>query len=260
MHTWLPDAHSQAISPISALLSGVLLKISLYAILRFGIIVVKCCGWSFYPNLMLIFGLFSLAVAAIFIIVQKDIKRLLAYSSIEHLGLISIGIGLGSDLAIFAALLHLFGHAITKSLMFFGAGKVAQTYNSHELKDISGVSRVLPATGIALLIGALALIGFPPGSIFISELLLVISAISSRNYFTAGALLFFLAIIGGAILFHFGKVIFGKPPEKELSPNESPGLVLTYVFLIVMIIGLGIFVPTIFRHSILSAVAVIKGI
>jgi len=259
MHTWLPDAHSQAVSPISALLSGVLLKTSIYAILRFGIIAVKCTGWTFYPNLMLGFGLFSLAIAAFFIIVQKDIKRLLAYHSVEHLGIIALGIGLRSDLALFGALFHLFNHAVTKALMFFSAGKVTQTYDSHNMDELPGVSRVLPLTGLAMLIGALALIGFPPSSIFISELLILIAAFKSGNLPAAILFIFFLAVIGGAVLFHFGKVIFGRPPEKKLSSVEAPGLILVYLFLIVFIIGLGIYVPGVFRQCLLSAVEVLKG-
>jgi hydrogenase-4 component F len=259
LHTWLPDAHSQAVSPASAMLSGVLLKCSLYAILRYGIVVTRCCGAPFYGNLMLLFGLFSLAVACIFIITQKDLKRLLAYSSIEHLGLIAVGIGLNSPLAMFAALLHLFNHAVGKALMFFGAGRVAQAYGTHDLAKISGVSRALPVTGLALLIGIFALIGFPPGAIFVSEFYLVSAAFVGGHYLIGALLLGLLAVIGGALLYHFGKVLFGKPLEQTVSPAEPIGGWLAYGFLFVFIIGLGLFVPNVLRQSLDAAVGVLRG-
>lgn len=259
MHTWLPDAHSQAISPVSAMLSGVLLKCSLYAILRYGIVVSQCCGTQFYSNLMLIFGMFSLVVACIFVITQKDIKRLLAYSSIEHIGLIAIGIGLNSPLAMFGALLHLFNHAVSKALMFLGAGRVAQAYGTHDLEKITGVSQTLPVTGIVLLTGILALVGFPPFSIFISEFYLISAAFIGGHFIIGTLLLFILAIIGSALLFHFNKILFGKPTQQVVSPKEPMSGWLAYAFLLMLIIGLGIFIPTILQKSIMSAVGVLRG-
>ncbi|MFA4843471.1 MAG: proton-conducting transporter membrane subunit [Candidatus Margulisiibacteriota bacterium] len=260
MHTWLPDAHSQAISPVSAMLSGVLLKCSLYAILRYGIVVTQCCGAPFYSNLMLFFGLLSLAVACVFIITQKDLKRLLAYSSIEHLGLIAIGIGLNSPLAMFGALLHLFNHAVSKALMFLGAGRVAQAYGTHDLSEISGISRALPVTGLALLAGIFALIGFPPASIFVSEFYLISAAFVGGHYLIGALLLGLLAVIGGALLYHFGKIIFGRPPEQAVSSIEPIGSWLAYGFLLLFIIGLGIFIPHVLRQSLDAAVSVLRGV
>ena len=138
MHTWLPDAHSQAVAPISALLSGVLLKTAIYAILRFGIIVIKSGGLVYFTHLMLIFGVISLVISGGLILVQKDLKRLLAYSSIEHIGIIAIGFGLASPLAIAGAILHVFNHAVTKSLMFFGAGNIVSVYKKHNMNAIRG--------------------------------------------------------------------------------------------------------------------------
>ena len=123
MHTWLPDAHSQAVAPISALLSGVLLKTAIYAILRFGIITIKAVGFAYFGHLMIFLGTISLAISCGFILVQKDLKRLLAYSSIEHVGIIAVGLGIGGPLGAGGALLHVFNHAVTKALMFFGDRK-----------------------------------------------------------------------------------------------------------------------------------------
>lgn len=259
MHTWLPDAHSQAVSPVSAMLSGVLLKCSLYAILRYGMVVAGCCGAAFYSNLMLFFGLLSLAIACVFIITQRDLKRLLAYSSIEHLGLIAIGVGLNSPLALFGALLHLFNHAVSKALMFFGAGRISQAYGTHEMKKITGVIRALPVTGFAMLVGVFALIGFPPCSIFISEFYLVSSAFINGNYLIGGLLLGLLAIIGAALLYHFGKVLFGKPPQQTISPAESCGNWLAYGFLLFFIVGLGVFIPNVLQQGLNAAVVILRG-
>ena len=195
MHTWLPDAHSQAVAPISALLSGVLLKTAIYAILRFGIIVIKGVGFSYFAHLMILLGMVSLIISSGFILVQKDLKRLLAYSSIEHIGIIAIGFGLGTPLACAGALLHVFNHALTKSFMFFGAGNIVSAYGKHNMNSIRGVIKTLPFTGIMMLLGLFALTGFPPFSIFVSELMIIVAAFNKGSYFVAALLLLLLAII-----------------------------------------------------------------
>ncbi|HVN66845.1 MAG TPA: proton-conducting transporter membrane subunit, partial [Candidatus Sulfotelmatobacter sp.] len=188
-----------------------------------------------------------------------DLKRLLAYSSVEHLGLIAIGIGLNSPLALFGAMLHLFNHAVGKALMFFSAGRVAQAYGTHDLTKISGVSRTLPVTGITMLAGVFALIGFPPFSLFISEFYLVSAAFLAGHYLIGGALLALLAVIGGALLYHFGKVLFGRTPAATVSPAEPFSGWLAYGFLLFFIVGLGIFIPAVFRQSLDAAVGVLRA-
>jgi len=240
MHTWLPDAHSQAVAPISALLSGVLLKTAVYAILRFGIIIIKSVGFAYFAHLMILFGAISLVISSGFILVQKDLKRLLAYSSIEHIGIISIGFGLGSPLAIAGAILHVFNHAVTKSLMFFGAGNIVSAYKKHNMNAIRGVIKVLPFTGIVVLLGMFALTGFPPFSIFISELMIIIAAFTNGSYFIAGLLLIFLAIIFGAFIYHFSKMLFSNLPKGMATQGEPLSGKLTFIFLFFLICGLGI--------------------
>ena len=243
MHTWLPDAHSQAISPISALLSGVLLKTALYAILRFGIIVIKGVGFAYFGHLMILLGLVSLAISSGFVLVQKDLKRLLAYSSIEHVGIISLGFGLGSPLAILGALLHVFNHAVTKSLMFFGAGDIVSVYKKHNMNAIRGVIKVLPFSGIIVLLGVFALTGFPPFSIFISEIIILIAAFLNGSYLVVGLLLLFLTVIFAAFINHFSKMLFGNIP-KGMSRKEEPlSCKLAFIFLFVQICALGIVFP-----------------
>ena len=231
MHTWLPDAHSQAVAPISALLSGVLLKTAIYAILRFGIIIIKGVGLAYFAHLMILLGVISLVVSSGFILVQKDLKRLLAYSSIEHIGIISIGFGLGTPLACAGALLHVFNHAVTKSLMFFGAGNIVNAYKKHNMNAIRGVIRVLPFTGMAMLLGVFALTGFPPFSIFISEIMIIIAAFTKGSYLIAAILLLFLAVIFGAFIHHFAKMLFGNLPKGKLKTGEPLTGKLAFLFL-----------------------------
>jgi len=231
MHTWLPDAHSQAVAPISALLSGVLLKTAIYAILRFGIIIIKGVGFAYFAHLMILLGVISLIVSSGFILVQKDLKRLLAYSSIEHIGIISIGFGLGTPLACAGALLHVFNHAVTKSFMFFGAGNIVSFYRKHNMNAIKGVIKALPFTGIMMLLGVFALTGFPPFSIFISEMMIIVAAFTKGSYLVAAILLLFLAVIFGAFINHFGKMLFGNLPKGMTKTSEPLTGKLAFLFL-----------------------------
>jgi len=240
MHTWLPDAHSQAVAPISALLSGVLLKTAVYAILRFGMILIKSGEIVFFAHLMILFGVISLVISSGFILVQKDLKRLLAYSSIEHIGVISIGFGLGSPLAVLGAILHVFNHAVTKSLMFFGAGNIVSAYKKHNMNTIRGVIKALPFTGIAVFLGMFALTGFPPFSIFISEIMIIMAAFVQGYYFVAALLLLFLAVIFGAFIFRFGKMLFGNLPKGMVAQGEPLSGKLVFLFLFFLMCGVGI--------------------
>jgi hydrogenase-4 component F len=240
MHTWLPDAHSQAVAPISALLSGVLLKTAIYAILRFGIIVIHGVGFEYFSHLMILFGIISLIISSGFILVQKDLKRLLAYSSIEHIGIISIGFGLGAPIAIAGALLHVFNHAVTKSLMFFGAGNIVSFYKKHNMNAIRGVIKAMPFTGIMVLLGMFAIAGVPPFSLFISEFMILIGAFLNGSYLVAGLLLLSLAVIFGAFIYHFGKMLFGNLPKSMSVTPEPVSSKLAFLFLLVLMFIPGI--------------------
>ena len=240
MHTWLPDAHSQAVAPISALLSGVLLKTAIYAILRFGMIIIKGVGFAYFAHLMILFGIISLAVSSGFILVQKDLKRLLAYSSIEHIGIISIGFGLGTPLACAGALLHVFNHAVTKSFMFFGAGNIVSIYQKHNMNAIRGVIKVLPFTGMMMFLGVFALTGFPPFSIFISEMMIIVAAFNKGAYLIGALLLVFLAIIFGAFIHHFGKMLFGNIPKGMSRTGEPLSGKFAFLFLGLLICLTGV--------------------
>jgi len=260
MHTWLPDAHSQALGPISALLSGVLLETAIYAILRFTIIINKCAGSDYSSHILTLFGLLSLGVSAAFILVQKDIKRLLAYSSVEHIGIICLGLGFGGALGLYGALFHVFNHAATKSIMFFGAGSVSKRYKTNDMHVIRGVSDALPFTGPILILGAFALAGSPPFSVFMSELLILISGFNSGAYIQSALFLLFAAIIFGGLIHHISGIAFGKKPEGVEAGKEPLSSKISLAFLFVIICVIGFTMPGWFNKLLISAADIIRGI
>lgn len=195
VHNWLPDAHSMAPSPVSALLSGILLNTAFYGIIRFTAIVNPSTGSAFTGNLLLIFGLISLGVAAVFILVQDNYKRLLAYSSIEHMGIISIGTGIGGVAGIYGALLHILNHALAKPLMFFVSGKIQSKYGSTQIEKVRGVLSSMPFLGTMSFIGLLALTGTPPLNIFLSEFTILKAGIDKGHWLTLFIMLVLLATV-----------------------------------------------------------------
>ena len=260
MHTWLPDAHSQAVSPISALLSGVLLKTSVYAILRFALIMSRAGEGAYVSHLLLGFGLVSVAVAAIFILVQKELKRLLAYSSIEHLGIIALAFGLGGSWGIIGGLLHILNHALTKSLMFFCAGSIVRKYQAQLFSSISGVLCSLPLIGPLTLLGTLALSGFPPFSIFMSELLILMAAFINGSFLVGGLLLGLLVIAFAGMLFQMSKILFGLPPANMVPERPALSEVLALSLPVILIVVFGLFIPWPFTQVLGSLVEQLKGI
>ncbi len=259
MHTWLPDAHSQALTPVSALLSGVLLKTSLYAIIRFAMIVNKTMGPEFTSRLFIFFGLFSVAVAGIFLLAQKDFKRLLAYSSIEHVGIIVFALGIGTPLAVFGSLFHALNHAATKSLVFFAAGHAVKRYKTHHLHMIHGLVEALPFTAAAALVGLLSLVGMPPFGIFMSKLMILSACFQKGLYVPAALLLFFLAVVFGALIYHVSALIFGHKPNGVAFGAEAFGMKLVFVSLALLLLLLGVMMPTPLQALLVSASRLITG-
>jgi hydrogenase-4 component F len=178
VHTWLPDAHSEAPTPISALLSGSLLAVSFYAILRYFQIAVRTLGPTFPRNVLLIFGLASLLLAALYLLSQRDLKRLLAYSSVEHMGILAIGMSFGAPIAVVGVLLHVLAHAAAKGTAFFGAGSVVRKFGTKDMAKIRGGIGALPWSGPMLVAAVLALSAMPPFGIFRSEFLIVAGGLS----------------------------------------------------------------------------------
>lgn len=257
MHTWLPDAHSQAPSPISALLSGVLLNSAMYAIIRTVSIVNRNQDGSLFTGRILITaGMLSIITAAIFILTQKDYKRLLAYSSIEHMGIIAVAIGLFTPAAVFGALFHMINHSFTKSMLFLSSGSILQKYGTREIFRIKGLLKALPVTGTAFFLGLFAIAGTPPFSVFASEFNILAAIFEGRHYLLGSVIAVLLAIIFAGIASVLFRIFWrtsggsGVPSdlpdagEKSVKPGEIniPGAVIVVLLLTVTLVT-GFFMP-----------------
>lgn len=258
MHTWLPDAHSEAPTPVSALLSGVLLNCAMYGIIRFSTIASKSTGEAFTSNLLIIFGLLSLGIAVPFILLQEDYKRLLAYSSVEHMGIIALGIGFGGVYGIFGALLHMFNHAMTKSLMFFGAGNILLKHNTKEIFNVSGVVKTMPATGAMFVIGTLAITGSPPFSIFVSEFTILASGFSQGHIIASVLFLLFIIMIFAGFFNNVSRMAFGNPKPGVEKGDMGRWTLCAMGILIVFVIVLGVYIPQPFYDMIMRVVEIVR--
>jgi hydrogenase-4 component F len=231
LHAWLPDAHAEGPTPISAVLSGLLLNVALYAVLRFKMLL-AANGKTLAPGpLMIAMGLVSLIFAAFMLYRRRDIKRLFAYSSIEHMGVIAFAFGMGGPLANFAGLLHMTMHSLTKSAIFFSVGHVAQVKGTQRIADIGGLSVTHPVLAWSLVIGVAAIAGLPPSGIFMSEFL----AVSST--FSRAPLLAIPLIATGALFLKLGGMIFGEP-RGSTAPDKASYVPFLAHLSIVLIAGL----------------------
>ncbi|MBI2187312.1 MAG: hydrogenase 4 subunit F [Acidobacteria bacterium] len=242
MHLWLPDAHSQAPTPVSALLSGVLIKCALLGIIRFQTIAAAACGAAFPTYVLLVFGLISVVVATPFILAQHDVKRLLGYHSVEHVGIVALGLGFGGPIGTYGALLHVVNHGVTKALAFFAAGKAIARYGSRDMRVIRGVLRVAPIGGTLLVLGALSLAGVPPFSIFISELMVLRAGIGLGHSVAIAIFLAMIVVIFAGLLHHAGGMAFGQPTAAASREPESwsPLVGMLLLAAIMVVLGLGI--------------------
>ncbi len=262
MHTWLPDAHSEAPSPTSAMLSGVSLKVAIYALLRFHILTTACLGSGFSRHLLLGFGLASMFLAVPFILVQRNLKRMLAYSSLEHVGLICTGIAMNTPITIFGALLHMGYHALTKPVLFFAAGNIHQTFHSLEFRVIGpGVVKVLPVTVLLMGLAAIAAMGLPPFGLFFSELTVISGGIAAGKITVS--VLVLLALIGSfcGVLRQLTRILPGIPkPEFENKVNAArfdgvPAMVLLLGTLLVF----SVWLPSSLQEMMRQAADIIGG-
>jgi hydrogenase-4 component F len=226
LHAWLPDAHAEGPTPISAVLSGLLLNVALFALLRFKMLIAAHPGAMKPGPIMITIGLISLIFAAFMLYQRRDIKRLFAYSSIEHMGLITFAFGMGGPLANFAALLHMVMHSLTKSAIFFAVGHVAQAKGTQRLADIRGLSVSHPGLALGLAAGAIAISGLPPFGAFMSEFLILTSTFA-REPLLALAVAFGLLVAFGALLLRLQDVLFGAPtePAHKVSASSAPLIV-----------------------------------
>ncbi len=239
LHAWLPDAHAEGPTPISAVLSGLLLNVALYAVLRFKMLMSANPETLSPGPLMIVMGLLSLIFAALMLYRRSDIKRLFAYSSIEHMGIIVFAFGVGGPLANFAGLLHMVMHSLTKSAIFFSVGHVAQIKGTQRLDDIRGLTQSHPTLGWALVIGVLAIAGMPPFGVFMSEFLVISSTFAANPLlaliFVTGLLLAF-----GALLWRLTGFAFGAPTG-SLKPAKA-SLVPVYAHMALVLMA-GLYLP-----------------
>ncbi len=244
------------------MLSGALLAAALYAVLRIGAISEGAAGSTYVRALLLTFGALSLLLAGFFALRQANYKRLLAYSSIEHMGIVSLGVGIGGPIAAYGAFLHVLAHAAAKSLAFFGAGELLSRYESRAVADVRGVMRVAPFAGCMVLIGAIAIAGMPPFGIFRSEVLIVSGGFARSSYFFAGLLIVVANIAFVGLYRTFHQMVLSQPPEKpsercarRQQPLMAAGMLLSLAALLI----LGLWVPDPLSDLLQNASGVIGG-
>jgi hydrogenase-4 component F len=264
MHAWLPDAHSEGPSPVSAMLSGALLAAALYAVLRLGAVTQLAVGPSYTHVLLLVFGGLSLVLAAFFTLRQSNYKRLLAYSSIEHMGIVSLGLGIGGPIAAYGAFFHVIVHAAGKTLAFFGAGGLLSRYETRDAEQVRGVIRAAPFTGVMVLLAALAITGVPPFGIFRSELLIVTGGFSQSKYALAGLLVVFanVAFVGVYQVFHRMVISPGEATAGDrtrLGRPEQPLMAAAMVVSLAVVLVLGLWIPSPLNRLLHAAVSVFGG-
>ena len=239
LHNWLPDAHAEGPTPISAVLSGLLLNVALYCLIRMKVLTDGALESHFAGNMMMAFGLLSVVVAAFFLSRQKDVKRMFAYSSIEHMGLMAFAFGMGGPIANFAGLLHMTVHSLIKSAIFFAVGHATQKAGTQMMEDIRGLISQSPTIGWGLLLGTIAILGMPPFGVFASEFLILTTAMREHAWATP----FLLISLGVAFAAVFGKVqpmVFGDTSVKPLA--HQPALLPVFIH-IGLGLMLGLYIP-----------------
>ncbi len=239
LHSWLPDAHAEGPTPVSAVLSGLLLNVALCAVMRSKVLVDGALGTDMAGNLMMGFGLLSVVVAAFLIKRQTDVKRMFAYSSIEHMGLITFAFGMGGAVASFAGLLHMTMHSLTKSAIFFAVGHATQKAGTQMMDDIRGLIQTNPTLGWGLMLGTIAILGVPPFGVFASEFLIITTAMHAHPWATP----FLLIALGVAFASIFGKVqpmVFGETRLPRLPYQPALAPVFLHLGLVLM---LGLYIP-----------------
>jgi hydrogenase-4 component F len=255
LHNWLPDAHSEGPTPMSAILSGLLLNIALYAIVRFKMLVDPALGSHLAGNLMMAFGMLSFSVGGLLLHRQYDVKRMFSYSSIEHMGLMTFAFGIGGPLATFGALLHMIVHSLTKSAIFITVGHATHIAGTQKMSQIRGLIRTQPFVGWGLLIGTCAIAGFPPFGVFTSEFLLFTATIKSYPWL-APPLVLGLAVAFAGLFRNLQPMVFGEPPagQQPIVANMWP------VFIhLGLVLWLGIAIPTVLAQWLNQATIMLVG-
>jgi hydrogenase-4 component F len=258
MHTWKPDAYSEAPVPSAAILSAAMLNCAVYGLVRFYVLTSRCLGAEYPGNLLLLLGLFSMGIAVPFVLVQKNLRRMLAYSTIDQAGIMITALGLGGKLAARALMLHMTFHTVTKSLLFLSAGNIYQSFKTDLFQKIKGgVLRVLPLTGAAFCMGTMAVIGMPPFGLFQSEFLMIGAAFTT-GHFVVGALfiLFGLGVFTGVTL-HVSDMLLGTTQEPRAA--WYPWRDTPIVILAVLLIAIGFWLPADLLELVQRAALVVSG-
>jgi hydrogenase-4 component F len=258
MHTWLPDAHSEAPASLSAAMSGVLLAVALYAIMRWKVVVDAALGDRTADNLLLTLGLLSLGIAAFSMVPARNYKRLLAYSSIEHTGLMAMGLALG-PLGVFAALLHLVNHTVAKSMLFILSGRVLHRYGSTQIKDVTGLLKAMPVTGVLFAIGMLAIMGLPPFGLFMSEFTLLRAGFQTGAPWLMVLVLALLAVAFVALLYHLNMMLYGAPPAGVAVGETDAWILAPLAVSVAVLVILGLTLPGPLAALLNGAVRIMTG-
>jgi hydrogenase-4 component F len=255
LHNWLPDAHAEGPTPISAVLSGLLLNVAIYAVVRCKVLVEGALQSALPSNMLMGFGLLSVVVGSFLLWRQRDIKRLFAYSSIEHMGIVTFAFGMGGPVANFAALLHMTVHSLTKSAIFFAVGHAVQKAGTQVMEDIRGLMTISPAIGWGLMIGTLAILGIPPFGVFASEFLILTTAMQQQPWATP-ILLMSLGIAFAAIFSRLQPMVFGETTVRRLPYQPAMLPVFAHLLLVLM---LGLFIPPYLAEWYRAAALLIGG-
>jgi hydrogenase-4 component F len=259
MHTWKPDAYGEAPAPISALMASGLVNVALYSLMRFYILVNKAVGGTFAPTLFMVFGLVSMGVAVPFMLLQRDFKRLLAYSSVEHAGIIIFALGLGTPLAYFGALLHLLNNAIAKTLLFLTASNVRTAYNSKIMRKVTGAIKVIPVSATLLIAGVFAITGWPPFGMFVSEITIVSAGFAGGKAVPSIIFICFVATIFAGFIYYTARMVFGDTDPRIRKGDAHPLSLLLLGVLLAALLVLGVYIPPPLQQCIANAVTVMKG-
>jgi len=249
MHTWLPDAHSEAPSPASAMLSAALLNTGMYAIIRMQAITGAAVGAHFAEHVLLVFGFLSVTIGVLFIVLRGNFKRLFAYSSVEHMGIIAVALGFGGRLGLYGALLHTLCHAIGKAVLFLCSGDLVLRYRTRLIDEVRGVLSVMPLTGVVLLGAGLAVTGSPPFGLFLSELTIIRAGLAAANPILVGLLLALFAVAFIALMRACTDMVLGGSPARPtymIAYAERSGRLLAGAPLVAglaALITLGVWIP-----------------
>src|ERR1035437_228038 len=259
MHTWKPDAYAEEPEPAATLLAAAFINCAIYSIMRFDVLAEKCLGHQFPSRLLIGFGVGSILLASPFVLVQRNFRRLLAYSSIDHAGIMVAALGFGGKLGALGAMLHMLFHGVTKPLMFFAAGNVQQHYGSPYFRKVHGVIHRLPWSGGLFLLATFAVIGTPPFSIFQSEFTALSAALAANYTWAAGLFVLGVVTVFVGFLLHMSQMNLGASPETTPRAAECPWKLGAMLLVAVVVVGLGFWLPGTLFDLVQDSVYILRG-